>query len=64
MYVFDGEWDGYHWCFFFWLKLMGILQVGTLPETNIAPTFLLGRPIFRGELLVSGWLNFPTNSGS
>ena len=33
----------------------------TLPETNIAPTmdgwnttFLLGRPIFRGEPLVSG----------
>ena len=44
--------------------------LGTLPKTNSSPlqmdgwntTFLLGRPIFRGELLVSGRVGFPLKS--
>ena len=47
-----------------------IIHTATLPETNIAPkidgwntTFLLGRPIFRGKLLVSGRLLFNSNLG-
>ena len=42
-------------------RVSASIEVGTLPETNIAPenggwntSFLLGRPTFRGELLVSG----------
>ena len=47
------------------------LSLGTLPETNSSPlknggwetTFLLGRPIFRGELLVLGRVMFQGYSG-